>query len=208
MTPLLGSVVGWHAFFFYLFAAVTCVFALAMLFSNNIVRMAFYLIVSLGASAGLFILAGAEFLGAMQLMIYVGGTLVLLVFGVMLTAQERFITMKTRGGEWVLAAFAGGALFVLLAQTAFSIDDWMTPREHPERISVVESQSATQLGLALLGVRADRADQPDDDLNEGMSGYLLLFEVASIHLLVVLIGAAYLARTKRFAGSRMAALRD
>ena len=109
MTPLLASIVDWHEFFFYFFALVTCVFALAVLFSSHIVHMAFYLVVSLGASAGLFVLAGAEFLGAMQLLIYVGGTLVLLIFGVMLTAQERFITMKTRGGEWLMAAIIGGA---------------------------------------------------------------------------------------------------
>ena len=57
---------------------------------SNIVRMAFYLVLSLGATAGLFFLAGADFVGAMQLLIYVGGTLVLLVFGVMLTAQGPF----------------------------------------------------------------------------------------------------------------------
>ena len=49
--------------------------------------MAFYLVISLGATAGLFFLAGAHFVGAMQIMIYVGGTVVLLIFGVMLTAQ-------------------------------------------------------------------------------------------------------------------------
>ena len=83
---LLASV-DWHAVLFWLFALLTCGFALAVLFSANVVRMAFFLVLSLGASAGLFFLTGAEFVAAMQLMIYVGGTLVLLVFGVMLTAQ-------------------------------------------------------------------------------------------------------------------------
>ena len=77
----------------------------ACLFTSNIVRMAFYLMLSLGAIAGLFFLAGAEFVGAMQLMIYVGGTLVLLVFGVMLTAQARFITMRTT--EWRVGIVPG-----------------------------------------------------------------------------------------------------
>ena len=57
---------------------------------------------------------GADFVAAMQLMIYVGGTLVLLIFGVMLTAQARFISMKTSGGEWLLAAFAAIALLGML----------------------------------------------------------------------------------------------
>lgn len=194
---MIPSITDWHSFFFYLFATVTCVFALAVLFATNIVRMAFYLIISLGASAGLFILAGAEFLGVMQLMIYVGGTLVLLVFGVMLTAQERFISMKTRGGEWVMAAIVGGALLVLLVQTAFSIDDWTAPRADLSAVSAIETQTATRLGLGLLGIRPDQAEESDPVLRQGMSGYLLLFEIISVHLLVVLIGAAYLARSKR-----------
>jgi NADH:ubiquinone oxidoreductase subunit 6 (subunit J) len=201
MSPLLASVIDWHEFFFYFFALVTCVFALAVLFSSHIVHMAFYLIVSLGASAGLFILAGAEFLGAMQLLIYVGGTLVLLIFGVMLTAQERFITMKTRGGEWLMAAIFGGALLMLLIQTAVSIDDWTTPRPDPQSVSAVDTQTGTQMGLALMGIRPD-APEADPNLRRGMSGYLLLFEIASVHLLIVLIGAAYLARAKRIARSR------
>ena len=66
---MLLATLDWHAFFFMLFALLTCAFAVAVLFSNNVVHMAFYLILSLGASAGLFFLAGAEFVGAMQLMI-------------------------------------------------------------------------------------------------------------------------------------------
>jgi NADH:ubiquinone oxidoreductase subunit 6 (subunit J) len=72
----------WHEFFFLLFAGVACVAAVMVVLSDNVVRMALHLVLSLGATAGLFFLAGAEFVGGMQLMIYVGGTLVLLVFGV------------------------------------------------------------------------------------------------------------------------------
>src|SRR5277367_1724268 len=102
--------INWHSFLFLLFGLVACVFAMAVVFSNNIVRMAFYLVLSLAATSGLFFLAGADFVGAMQLMIYVGGTLVLLVFGVMLTAQGPFVSMKTRGGDWILAVLVSGSL--------------------------------------------------------------------------------------------------
>lgn len=94
----------WHSLFFLLFALIACVFAVAVVVTSNVVHMAFYLVLSLGATAGLFFLAGADFVGAMQIMIYVGGTLVLLIFGVMLTAQGPFISMKTRSsanGCWV-----------------------------------------------------------------------------------------------------------
>src|SRR4029079_6973833 len=110
-----------HSLAFLFFALLACGFALAVVMTSNIVRMAFYLTLSLGATSGLFFLAGAEFVGAMQLLIYVGGTLVLLIFGVMLTAQARFISMATSGGEWVLASILGAALLGLLLQAGFSI---------------------------------------------------------------------------------------
>jgi NADH:ubiquinone oxidoreductase subunit 6 (subunit J) len=186
----------WPSVFFLLFSAVACGFALAVVFTANVVRMAFYLVLSLGSTAGLFFLAGADFVGAMQLLIYVGGTLVLLVFGVMLTAQSPFINMKTRGGEWVLAALVGGSLLAVLVQIAFSEPGW---RAQPRAVAdaQVASPTATPLGMGLLGVRVDKTHHPEPELEGGMSGYLLPFEIVSVHLLVVLIGAAYLARAKR-----------
>ena len=105
------SAINWESFFFLFFALVTCVFALAVVVSNNIVRMAAYLVGSLCGVAGLFFLSGAQFLGAMQLMLYVGGTVVLLIFGVMLTARGPFVSMASGGGQWILALLAGGSLW-------------------------------------------------------------------------------------------------
>lgn len=198
--------INWHSFFFLLFGAVTALFAVAVVVTSNVVRMAFYLILSLGATSGLFFLAGADFVGAMQLLIYVGGTLVLLIFGVMLTAQGPFITMKTSGGEWVLATIVGGAMLGLLVKTAFSVKDWQSPvAAHAEaapaepHAAALPAQSPTSapIGLGLLGVRVDQLDGRNAALAPGMSGYLLPFEIVSVHLLVVLVGAAYLARAKR-----------
>lgn len=194
---LLGSADFWHEFYFTLFALLTCGFALAVLFSTNIVRMAFYLVLSLAASAGLFFLAGSEFVGAMQLMIYVGGTLVLLIFGVMLTARANFLTMQTRAGEWVMALIVGGALLFLLSSAAIGVPDWSTPNPVRSMITSAEIQSATPIGLGFTGLRVDKASQADEVLRGGMSGYLLPFVIVSMHLLVVLIGAAYMARSKR-----------
>lgn len=194
----------WHGFFFLLFSLIAGGFAVAVVVTSNVVRMAFYLVVSLGATAGLFFLAGADFVGAMQYMIYVGGTLVLLVFGVMLTAQGPFISMKTRGGEWILAAIVGGALLALLVPTAFAVKNWMGPKESP-RFAATSNVTAAALGGGLLGYRVDQierqaAEQANPSLprtSGGMSGYLLPFEIISVHLLVVLVAAAYLARPKK-----------
>ena len=196
MIPLY-AVMDWYAFFFVLFAAVACVFAFGVLFTSSVVRMAFYLVISLGATAGLFFLAGAEFVGAMQLMIYVGGTLVLLIFGVMLTAKKSFVSMETKGGDWILAAAVGGALQLLLITAAFSVNDWNQPRSDHDQLSIAESKHSTQIAQAVVGNRVDKLDQKNKSLRDGMSGYLLPFEIVSVHLLVVLIGAAYLARAKK-----------
>lgn len=192
--------INWHSVFFLLFALVACSFAVAVVVSSNIVRMAFYLVVSLGAVAGLFFLAGADFVAAVQMMIYVGGTMVLLAFGVMLTAQGPFVTMKIARGQSILAAIVGCSLLAVLVWAAFSVDDWKGRRVAQEDAAVRFSPTATRIGVGLLGVRVDRPDQPDETLRKGMSGYLLAFEIISVHLLVVLIGAAYLARAR---GRRM-----
>src|SRR5205809_1266736 len=185
---MLLAALNWHAIAFLFFALVTCVFAVAVVATSNIVRMAFYLTLALGATSGLFFLAGAEFVGSMQLLIYVGGTLVLLIFGVMLTAQARFISMKTSGAEWVLAAVLGGSLFLLLVQAAYSVDSWNQPRTDLASLTLADGQTSTPIGLALTGVRVDQLDQPDEQLRRGMSGYLFPFVIISMHLLVVLIG--------------------
>jgi len=225
--------INWHSVFFLLFSLLACMFALAVVFSSHIVRMAFYLVLSLGATAGLFFLAGADFVGSMQLLIYVGGTLVLLVFGVMLTAQGPFVSMKTRSGDWIMSALVGGSLLAVLVPTAFKIGDWQnqgragdsggqapfsaqpsieipaatgrkmsqTPTNDDAAMTSAQAPpTATRLGLGLLGARVDRLDRPETPLTSTMAGYLLPFEIVSVHLLGVLIGAAYLARTKRRAG--------
>ncbi|HTU24051.1 MAG TPA: NADH-quinone oxidoreductase subunit J [Pirellulales bacterium] len=197
----------WHSFFFLLFALVACGFALAVVFTSNVVRMAFYLVLSLGATAGLFFLAGADFVGAMQLMIYVGGTLVLLVFGVMLTAQSPFISMRTKAGEWIASLIAGGLLLWVLLVAAFKVGEWraVSPVPLADQSAPAEGiatgaetpVTASRLGLGLLGARVDRLEEGDPQIAGGLSGYLLPFEIVSVHLLVVLVGAAYLARPKK-----------
>jgi NADH-quinone oxidoreductase subunit J len=202
--------INWHSVIFLLFALLACGFALAVVFTSNVVRMAFYLVLSLGATAGLFFLAGADFVGAMQILIYVGGTLVLLVFGVMLTAQGPFISMKTASGEWILTALVGGSLLAVLLPTAFKIADWNrgqgpeaggqgTTADVASGIDLLPQAqpTATRIGLGLLGARVDQLDDAPEKGRGVLSGYLLPFEIVSVHLLVVLIGAAYLARAKK-----------
>ena len=201
------ATVDWHASLFWLFALATCGSAVGVLLCSNIVRMAFFLVLSLGASSALYFLAGAEFVGAMQLMIYVGGTLVLLIFGVMLTARSRFLAMRTPAGDWILAGLAGGPLLALLLTAAWRVPDWRAADPQRAGVAADEAKTTTPLGLALAGIRVDQDWFPRgeeeggaegrEELRRGMSGYLLPFILISIHLLVVLIGAAYMARAQR-----------
>src|SRR5918998_6321157 len=107
-----------HEFLFWVIASLTGLCAIATVVTHNIVRAATWLLFTLAGTSAIFFLLGADLVGAIQLLVYVGGTLVLLVFGVMLTAQGPFINMKTRAGEWVLAAIVGGSLLAVLLQTA------------------------------------------------------------------------------------------
>ncbi len=189
---------------FSLFGAAVCFGALGVVLSQNVVRMAFWLIVSLGSTSGLFFLLNADFVGAVQLLVYVGGTLVLLIFGVMLTASGPYVTMKTSPTEWVAAAVVSSLLLGLILVSAFGVD-WQavdyaeagntTTQDASAGSSVQEGTTLRPLGWALLGLRPDKDLQKPGEPS-GV-GYLLPFEIVSVHLLVVLIGAAYLARAKR-----------
>ena len=220
---------------FWVFAILTCGGAIAVVATQNVVRMAFWLVVSLGSVAALFFLLHADFLGAAQLLIYVGGTVVLLVFGVMLTASGPTVQIKTSPAEAFLGAGVGLLLLFVLMFSISSVswgdresqltarklspavadyqqglsrdseefhatDAASKTRSDESQATVVARQQAgrtvRQLGLGFFGLR------PDQDLNRPAGGalapgFLLPFEIVSIHLLVVLVGAAYLARAKR-----------
>ncbi len=185
-------------FLFWTIAALTGICAIAVVVTQNIVRAAAWLLFALGGTAGIFFLLGADFVGATQLLVYVGGTLVLVVFGVMLTAQGPFISMKTGPAEWAIAAIVGLLLYGVLAVSTV-MASW--PREDikPEVTQSEPGQSSNSmnLGKGFLGLPVG----PKHAEENTHTSYLLPFEIVSVHLLVVLIGAAYLARAKRRRGA-------
>jgi NADH-quinone oxidoreductase subunit J len=201
---------------FYILAALTGACAVAVVVTQNIVRAAAWLLFTLAGTAGIFFLLGADFVGATQLLVYVGGTLVLVVFGVMLTAQGPFINMRVGAAEWAIAMGVGLLFYAVLA-----ICLWQMPAPDAAQANLPPSgtPSSETLGLVLLG---NTSVTPDANITgvpgtgwgaeavRGATGslastgqprqkvaYLLPFEIVSVHLLVVLIAAAYLARAKR-----------
>jgi NADH-quinone oxidoreductase subunit J len=181
---------------FALVATVTAVSALGVVLSRNVVRMAVWLLFTLIGVALLYFLLGAEFAGAAQLIVYVGGTLVLLVFGVMLTASGPLRELRTQPAEWAVGGVLGAILFGLLVAVSFRIAT-------PTTSSRDELPGVGPLGLAFLGAEETSPKGQLTGVPEGTTSgrtpvaYLLPFEIISVHLLVVLVGAAYLARAKR-----------
>jgi NADH-quinone oxidoreductase subunit J len=183
---------------FYLLAAVTGISALAVVVTQNIVRAAAWLLFTLAGVSGLFFLLGADLVGATQLLVYVGGTLVLVVFGVMLTAQGPFINMRIGAAEWAIALSVGLVLYGILAASLIIRNPLADAQPAGDAMP-----DSTILGEALLGQWQASpigllSGLPDGARRERKQmAYLLPFEIVSVHLLVVLIGAAYLARAKR-----------
>ncbi len=160
------------AVLFYLFAIMSGASAIGVAVSRNIVRTAVCLLFTLVGVAGLYFLLHAEFLAAVQLVVYAGGTLILIIFGVMLTSKSPFSRFEPKLGEVVIAiSISSILLFALvlgIARTSFASDPLVT-----------ELYPVDRLGQVLLG------------------DYLVPFEVVSVLLLVVMIGAAYLAKGRR-----------
>jgi len=155
---------------FYLFAAVTVFSAAFVVFSRNIIYSAFSLLFTFFGVAALYVFLSADFIAVTQIMVYVGGILVLLLFGVMFTNKIMMPDLKTDvlnivPGFVLLISITGGLIYTFLTRA-----DWFT--------STVQLQGSV---VEKIGY-------------ETMSRYVLPFEMVSILLLLALIGAAFLAR--------------
>jgi len=154
---------------FYLLAAITVGSAAGVAFSNNIVYSAFSLMGTLLGAAGLFVLLAADFVAVIQVLIYVGGILVLMLFAVMLTHSVADVRVSNRSfGRWptMLIIAAVGALM----GRALSITNW----HQVDALAPVPTTYGIGDGL--------------------LTTYLLPFELASVVLLAALIGAVVLSR--------------
>jgi NADH-quinone oxidoreductase subunit J len=157
---------------FYVFAALTVGSALYAATARSIVRAAFSLMATFFGVAGIYAILGSDFLAVTQVIVYVGGILVLLVFGVLLTDRVPAEYKVVAPRRWVPAALASGLVLVgLTGATAAARWPLLTKGELAAPVSSVEA-----IGRSML------------------TDYLIPFEFASILLLVVLVGAARLAR--------------
>lgn len=162
-----------YSIVFYVFALITLGGAGIVVFSRNIVYSAFSLLFTFFGVAGLYVLMMADFLAVTQMLIYVGAILVLVIFGVMLTTNVIDVQLRS-GTIHVLPAIAIVAALGAALLHVFWYTDWnILPQ--PQAVE----ETAPQIGSMFLGT------------------YVLPFEVASVILLVALIGAAMIARRGR-----------
>jgi NADH:ubiquinone oxidoreductase subunit 6 (subunit J) len=148
---------------FYLFMALAAGSAVAILFSKNILKSALYLLLCLLSVAALYVLAFAEFLAVTQILIYAGGVLVIILFGIMLTTKISGRPLIVKNTHMLGGGIAGIGLFFYLTGY-LPLLQRPTKGLSPENINVI--------GLAIF------------------SDFSLPFEIAGVLLLVALIGAA------------------
>jgi NADH-quinone oxidoreductase subunit J len=160
---------GLYDLIFYLFAAITVVSGIIVVNAKNIVHAAFAMLLTFFGVAGIYVLLGADFLAVVQIMVYVGGILILLLFGVMLTNKITNVDIRS-GSIQVIPAIIGLAVF---AAILFSI---MTSTKWKSEQFDIPFTTTYQIGEVLL------------------SEYVLIFELFGILLLIALIGAASIAR--------------
>jgi NADH-quinone oxidoreductase subunit J len=160
---------------FWFFAILAVAGALMVVFLKRLVNSAFSLAFALIGVAGLYWTLGADFIGTTQILIYVGGVTVLILYGVMLTPKE-----STRVP--VMHFIPAGVVVALIAAMLFSVYKGVQFALASRAVELKEPQpTAEAIGRVFLE----------------REGYLVAFELASVLLLIVVVGAVYIARRKR-----------
>src|SRR3954467_9245396 len=121
---------------FYIFAAMSVLSAIGVVVSRNIVRTAVCLLFTLVGVAGLYFLLNAEFLAAVQLVVYAGGTLILIIFGVMLTSKSPFSRFEPKLIEVILALTINLVLLIALVMGIMSTNFRVQPSVEAGRYPV------------------------------------------------------------------------
>jgi NADH-quinone oxidoreductase subunit J len=163
-----------YTLLFYAVSIITIVFAFAVTMSRNLLRAAIYLMMVLLTSACLYIMLDAEFLAGIQILVYVGGIVVLIVFAVMLTRSAELLdrpSLRRKLSAGLASLVFAAATICIFWTSAFPIAQNNVP---------VPPNNTEEIGLKLL--------------DYGSGGYILPFEIISILLLAAVIGGIVVAR--------------
>ncbi|MBT28699.1 MAG: hypothetical protein CMO01_03480 [Thalassobius sp.] len=165
---------------FFCFVGLTVLPAIFIVFSKQILYIAFALMLSFLGVAGLYVFAGAEFIAVSQIMIYVGGILVLLLFGIMFTKRTSTRLLIAENRNALQGGITGLAIFGSMA--------WIFSKVDFSKINSLQEQASTEVRPAEENLRSLGISL--------MTEYVLAFEVAGILLLAALIGAVFIAGKK------------
>jgi len=171
---------------FYVFAAIVLSSALLVVATRNLVRSIFLFFITLFSMAGLFIFALADFVAITQIVIYVGGVLVLMIFAFLLSNKQILNDPEPLKSKIIGLHHLPGIFVSLLF---FGIIIWSLTLANTDQLDWIASSGENTL-------------KPSDNTTHYigitlMTKYLLPFEVVSVFLLMALIGAAHLARKER-----------
>jgi NADH:ubiquinone oxidoreductase subunit 6 (subunit J) len=158
------------AYFFY---AITAISSICILFSRNVFSSAVLLLITLLGIAALYVMSFAEFVAVTQILIYAGGVVVVIIFGIMLTTKLSGVALKV-GNSHILSA---SILSVLLFAGLAAIFTRAFGNLKVNSVSTTDSVSGTGIQL--------------------MTSYVLPFEVAGILLLIALLGATVISSASK-----------
>lgn len=164
---------------FFVFAAITVGGALYLLFTKNVLYAAYSLLLTLLGVSGLYVFMGADFLAVSQIMVYVGGVLVLLIFGIMLTHNKN-PQRKTTEANKILITNHNVFWAVLVAVLLF-LGYLKVILE--ANFNIIGKQTHTGSTVNKIGVNL-------------VTDYVFAFEIVGLLLLAALIGAAFIAKEK------------
>ncbi len=169
-------------FFFYGLAAIMIIGGVLVITRKNAVHSAIALISTLLAQAGLYLMLYAPFVAGVQIILYAGGIMVLFLFVIMLISIERNLKERQFNKQWLIGIVAAAALGGLFIAAYTATTNGKVLFTAVGRVSYVEGQNVQ--GVA--GLLFDRFQ----------GTYMFAFEIASLLLLVAIIGAVVMAKKR------------
>jgi len=192
---------GWESVFFWIFSLAAILAGLLTVMARNAVHSALFLISSLVSVAALFVLLGAEFIAGVQILVYVGGVMVLFLFVIMLVnvgAEEEgrnavFNRTPQVTAALLFLALLGGALVMYVIPQGYR---GLQKRDEAKLKQAAAGREAQDQGLPPSATGVSRLGDQTEGVGKSLYTYASLpFEIASLLLLVAIIGSVMLART-------------
>ena len=191
---------GWETVFFWIFSIAAIVAGLLTVMARNAVHSALFLISSLVSVAALFVLLGAEFIAGVQILVYVGGVMVLFLFVIMLVnvgAEEEGRAAIFNRPSQVVAALVFSFLLVLGLLSAINAGyKALSSRDEKALNQASATRASQEQNLPPGGTGVSQVSKDTERVGNSLYSYASLpFEIASVLLLVAIIGSVMLART-------------